>query len=90
MKKNAPLLKEQFKNIKSVIETNISAIKSLNEQSNGLQTIIASMSEQNATDGTKQSLEAIKVKIDDAIKILSQETKELFEAFDKLVDEIFY
>jgi len=90
MKKNAPLLKEQFKNIKSVIEANIAAIKSLNEQSNGLEKIITSMSDKNATDGTKESLQQIKNKIDDAIDTLSQETRELFSAFDKLVDELFY
>ncbi|MDA0617350.1 MAG: hypothetical protein O3A66_01345 [Proteobacteria bacterium] len=90
MKKNAPLLKEQFKNIKSVIETNIAAIKSLNEQSNGLETIITSMSNQDPTNDTKAKLEQIKVKIDEAIKTLTQETKELFVAFDKLVDELFY
>ena len=83
-------IQKQFKNIKSVIETNITAIKSLNDQSNGLEKIITSMSDQNITDGTKESLEQIKNKIDDAIDTLSRETRELFSAFDKLVDELFY
>lgn len=86
MKKN---IQKQFENIKSVIDTNIQTIKSLKEQSEGLENIIKSMANQEASATTKQNLEKIKSNVDKSIDTLFQETKELFVAFDNLVNELF-
>jgi len=82
-------IQKQFENIKSVIDTNIQTIKSLKEQSEGLENIIKSMANQEASATTKQNLEKIKNNVDKSIDTLFQETKELFLAFDSLVNELF-
>ena len=86
MKKN---IQKQFENIKSVIDTNIQTIKSLKEQSTGLEEIIVSMSDKETSDLMKTRLKSIKDNVDKSIETLIQETKELFIAFDQLVHELF-
>lgn len=86
MKKN---IQKQFENIKSVIDTNIQTIKSLKEQSTGLEEIITSMSDKETSDLMKTRLKSIKENVDKSIETLIQETKELFIAFDQLVHELF-
>jgi hypothetical protein len=63
-------IQKQFENIKSVIDTNIQTIKSLKEQSEGLENIIKSMANQEASATTKQNLEKIKNNVDKSIDTL--------------------
>lgn len=86
MKKN---IQKQFENIKSVIDTNIQTIKSLKEQSEGLENIIKSMANQEVSSETKENLQKIKQNVDNSIDTLFKETRDLFLAFDNLVNELF-
>jgi DNA-directed RNA polymerase sigma subunit (sigma70/sigma32) len=83
-------LREQFQNIKDIINTNIKAIKSLTEQSKLMEELIKNSSNITAKDETTAKLEEIKKNVDKSIETLTQETKELFVALDTLVNELFY
>ena len=76
---------EQFKSIKSVIDSNIATLQSMIKQSDGLKAIIAKIGT-GVDEGVKKDLESIKEGIDTDIKSLTTKTRELFEAYDKLVE----
>jgi uncharacterized protein YoxC len=76
---------EQFKSIKSVIDSNIETLERMIKQSDGLKSIIAKIGT-GVDEDTKKELEDIKDGIDSDIKSLTTKTRELFEAYDKLVE----
>jgi len=84
MKKN---FKEQFEKLKAIIETNIETIRSLIEQSEELSKVIQGLKPEDVD--LKKSLETIKLNVSDSIKTLAKETTNLFETYDKLIDEVF-
>lgn len=81
--------KEQFQNIRNIIQTNVSTLQSLLTQSENLATIIQSLNNSPENAELKKQLEELKQKISDSIQVLIEQTKKLFVAYDKLVEEVF-
>ena len=81
--------KEQFRSIQSIIKTNASTIKDLIKQSEKLEEIINELSNTPGNTEIKNSLEELKGKISESIETLIKQTQNLFEAYEKLIEEIF-
>lgn len=89
MKKN---FKEQFDNLKKIIDANIDTLTALIKQSDKLSVVINSLEEKKDDEECKktiESLEAIRSGISKSIEELVSQTRELFKTYDKLVDEVF-
>lgn len=86
MKKN---FKDQFDNLKKIIDSNVEALKGLISQSESLQKTIDDLEGKENCADTRQSLISIKTGIHESIGKLIKQTGELFETYDKLVDEVF-
>lgn len=84
MKKN---FQDQFENLKSIIETNVSTLKSLLKQSDHLSEIIQQMGDTDSV--LKNQLEDSKKNIAESIDILVLKTQELFKVYEELVDKVF-
>lgn len=85
MKKN---FQEQFLNLRKIIQTNVSTLKDLITQSESLSEIIQSLGDNSNAD-LKRQLEETKKKISESIAVLVDQTENLFESYDKLIEEVF-
>ena len=85
--------KEQFKSLRNVISSNVETIKKLITQSGQLSIIIDNLKETNEQNEqnkeTKESLIALNSQISESITQFLEQTKKLFEGYDKLLDEAF-
>ena len=86
MKKN---FKEQFDNLKKIIDANIDALTALIKQSDQLNDVISSLEGKDNCKETRNSLEEIKENISDSIGKLIDQTKDLSKTYGKLVEEVF-
>lgn len=81
--------KEQFDNLKKIIDANIDALIALIKQSDQLNDVINSLERKDNCKETRESLESIKSNISDSIEKLISQTQELFKTYDKLLEEVF-
>ncbi|MDA0781890.1 MAG: hypothetical protein PQ612_02190 [Rickettsiales bacterium] len=81
---------EQFKNLKEIIAANVQSLKGLIQQSENLSEIIEKLDEtEPKSKELKEQLEQIKSQLSKSIDELVTHTRQLFEAYDKLIDEAF-
>lgn len=83
------VFKEQFDNLKKIIDANIDALTALIKQSEQLNNIINDLEGKDNCKDIRGSLESIKANISDSIGKLVYQTKDLFKTYDRLVDEVF-
>lgn len=79
--------KDNFRNIYNVIIKNVSAIEGLIRQSEELENIISSLSDEQ--NSTKDSLESLKREISQSIGKLLEQTKTLSHTYNKFLEEVF-
>ncbi len=80
---------EQFRGFKRIIDTNVETLQNLIKQSEDLKNVIQELKNNSGPIETINRLEEIKNKIQKDIDSLVLRTKELFDTYSKLVEEIF-
>ena len=86
MKKN---FKQQFQSLRSIIQTNVDTLKKLLEQSDELSKIITVLRESSGGTEVVEQLSDLKKNVSNSIDILISQTEQLFNSYDRLVEEIF-
>lgn len=89
MKKN---FQTQFNKLRSIIQANVSTLKSLIDQSDSLSEIIRSLGdnpEEESNKQLKEKLESIKRQIATSIQELTTQTERLFDSYNQLIEEVF-
>lgn len=85
MKKN---FQGQFKNLGNIIQANVSTLRNLLEQAENLSEIINSLGDSPVNAPVKMQLEESRRKISESIDSLIDQTKNLFDTYDKMIDEV--
>jgi len=86
MKKN---FKDQFDNLKEILKSNIDTISALIKQSNQLSEVIATLENQKDCESIKRNLNVVRSEIAASIDKLIDQTRQLFETYDELIEEVF-
>jgi len=81
--------KEQFGNLRLIIQANVSSLRELLKQSESLSKIIQDLNGKTENNALKSQLEELKKGISISIEQLVRQTEDLFRSYDRLVDEVF-
>jgi len=86
MKEN---FREQFRNLNTIILSNVDTLKGLISQSKSLSEIINQLGDKEENTEIKKALEETQTNISSSIEKLTQQTQKLFEVYNKLIDQVF-
>lgn len=82
-------ISNQFKSLKSVIDSNIKTLDALIEQSKQLETLAQNISDTEAQSDTKEKLSKLRDNLNESIKELVDQTSKLFETYQTLLHELY-
>ena len=81
--------REQFENLRTIIETNVATLRSLLKQSEQLSELVQKIQNSEKDNELKKQLVESKTNITTSIDVLVGQTQNLFKVYENLVDEVF-
>lgn len=81
--------RSQFENLRVIINTNITTLKSLVTQSTQLSELIETINENGENTELQQQLETLRNSMYKSIEILVDQNQKLFNTYDDLLAKIF-
>lgn len=81
--------RDQFENLRLIINTNIATLKSLLTQSKQLSELIETLNGKTEDNEFRAKLESLRDGMLVSIDTLIKQNQELFKTYDKLLDKIF-